>query len=173
MNYEEKYKEALKAVKELREANPSDDGIQNWINDKFPELRKSEDEKIKYEIKVILANTDLSQFALDYTFADMINWLEKHGKQVHGWSKEDERRINRISEFIWKNRKGDTDEIYQQEQDANWLKSIKQRMGWKPTKKQMDALLFVVQHYTPNVTDKLAWDSLKTLEIMYNDLKKL
>lgn len=34
-------------------------------------------------------------------------------------------------------------------------------------------VLFVVRHYTPNVTDKLAWDSLKTLEIMYNDLKKL
>lgn len=44
---------------------------------------------------------------------------------------------------------------------------------WKPSEEQMDALLFVVQHYTPNVTDKLAWDSLKTLEIMYNDLKKL
>ena len=44
------------------------------------------------------------------------------------WSEEDEHRINRISDFIWKNRKGDTDEIYQQEQDANWLKSIKQRI---------------------------------------------
>ena len=45
------------------------------------------------------------------------------------WSEEDERRINRISDFIWKNRKGDTDEIYQQEQDVDWLKSLKQRIG--------------------------------------------
>ena len=48
----------------------------------IPELRKSEDEMIKEEIEVILANTDLSQFALKYTFADMLTWLEKqHGEQ--------------------------------------------------------------------------------------------
>ena len=43
----------------------------------FPELRDSEDKNIKEEIKIILANTDFSQFALDYTFADMVTWLEK------------------------------------------------------------------------------------------------
>jgi len=51
----------------------------------FPQLKESkesEDERIKHEIKIILANTDLSQFALDYTFADMIAWLEKQGEPV-------------------------------------------------------------------------------------------
>lgn len=43
----------------------------------FPELRDSENKNIKEEIKIILANTDFSQFALDYTFADMVTWLEK------------------------------------------------------------------------------------------------
>lgn len=47
MNYEKAFKEALKAVKELQEANPSDDGIQNWVNDNFPELRESEGERIR------------------------------------------------------------------------------------------------------------------------------
>lgn len=37
----------------------------------------------------------------------------------------DNDRIDRICDFIWKNRKGDTDEIYQQEQDVKWLKSLK------------------------------------------------
>lgn len=49
MNYEQRYKEALKAVKELQEANLSDDGIQNWVNEKFPELRENEDERIRKE----------------------------------------------------------------------------------------------------------------------------
>ena len=53
----------------------------NVADEIFPELKESEDEKIKKEIKVILANTNFSQFALDYTFADMIAWLEKQGGQ--------------------------------------------------------------------------------------------
>ena len=40
------------------------------------------------------------------------------------WSKEDSERLLRIHQFIWANRKGDTDEIYQQEQDADWIMSL-------------------------------------------------
>jgi len=39
-----RYDEALKAVKNLREVNPSDEGIQNWVNENFPELKESEDD---------------------------------------------------------------------------------------------------------------------------------
>ena len=53
----------------------------NIADEIFPELKKSEDEKIREEIKVVLANTDLSQFELDYTFADMLEYLEKQGEQ--------------------------------------------------------------------------------------------
>lgn len=44
---------------------------------------------------------------------------------------------------------------------------------WKPTEEQMDALRFVYQHFTPAATDKLAWDSLKTIELMCYNLKEL
>lgn len=40
-------------------------------------------------------------------------------------NEENNKRIDRICEFIWKNRKGDTDEIFQQEQDVKWLQSLK------------------------------------------------
>lgn len=40
-------------------------------------------------------------------------------------SEEDRERLLRIHQFIWANRKGDTDEIYQQEQDADWLMTLK------------------------------------------------
>jgi len=42
----------------------------------FPELKESEDERVREEIKIVLANTDLSKFALDHTFSDMLVWLE-------------------------------------------------------------------------------------------------
>jgi len=53
----------------------------------------------------------------------------KKGEKPTAWSEENGRRIQRISDFIWKNRKGDTDDIYQQEQDVKWLKSLKDRVG--------------------------------------------
>lgn len=59
---------------------------------------------------------------------ECIDWLEKQGKRNPVWSEEDPKRIDYICDFIWKNRKGDTDEIYQQEQDVKWLKSLKQRL---------------------------------------------
>ena len=50
MDYKEKYNRLLDAIKELQKANPSDEGIQNWINDNVPELAESEDERIRKEI---------------------------------------------------------------------------------------------------------------------------
>ena len=49
-NYEKLYQKALEAVKELLSANPSDEGVQNWVYDNFPELIESEDEKIRKEL---------------------------------------------------------------------------------------------------------------------------
>ena len=54
MDYEKKYKQALSRAKsfELPE-------YKNIMASIFPELKKSEDDKIREEIKVVLANTDL------------------------------------------------------------------------------------------------------------------
>ncbi len=133
------------------------------------------DENVKDIILSQLRSDNFSGVLGKSLLKETESWLESLKYRVHlrqEWSEEDEKRINRISDFIWKNRKGDTDEIYQQEQDVNWLKSIRPQKQWKPTKEQMDALLFVVQHYTPKVTDKIAWDSLKTLELMYYEIKQ-
>ena len=61
-----------------------------------------------------------------------------HVKQE--WSKEDSVRLQRIIDFLWHNRKGDTDTIYQQEQDIEWLKSLVFYKKWKPSEKQINAL---------------------------------
>ena len=72
------YDEAIERAKSLLSGNQLSNA---WIYKLLPELKESDDERIKYEIKVVLANTDLSQFALEYTFADMLAWLEKQGEQ--------------------------------------------------------------------------------------------
>ena len=38
--YKIKYNNLVEAIRELGELNPSDEGIQNWINDNVPELKK-------------------------------------------------------------------------------------------------------------------------------------
>ena len=50
MYYERRYNEILAAIKKLQESNPSDEGIQNWINDNVPELCESEDERIRKKL---------------------------------------------------------------------------------------------------------------------------
>lgn len=86
-------------------------------------------------------------------------------EQKH-WNKEDIERISRIADFIWKNRKGDTDEIYKQELDVNWLKSLKDRVAWKPTEDQMKALIAAIgKAYNT--------DNAEILNSLWNDLKKL
>ena len=69
MDYEKKYKNALEAIKKLQEANPSDEGIQNWVNDNFPELKESEDERIRKEI--------IEYIKTGTYHKDWIAWLEK------------------------------------------------------------------------------------------------
>lgn len=93
------------------------------------------------------------------------NKIEKI-EQKPDWNKEDEEMLYSAIEYA---------QTYPAHRNSvvNWLKSLRPQNTWKPSKEQMDALLFVVQHYTPNVTDKLAWDSIKILELMHNDLKKL
>lgn len=83
--YHNNYNVGVPATKEQRELlfQKMKEAGYEWDAEK-KELKKiqknlnwnEEDEKIKYEIEVILANTDFSRFALDYTFADMIDWLK-------------------------------------------------------------------------------------------------
>ena len=88
MDYEQKYKKALKAVKELQENNPSDDGIQNWVNEKFPELFKDEDEKIRKEIKQLIQG----MHDADPRKERWLTWLEKQGTPAR-LSEEEQNRF--------------------------------------------------------------------------------
>ena len=81
MNYENKYKEALKAVKEL-----SDSLDESYLTEElekiFPELKESEGERIrKYLLKLAdRCPEDSIDFMGEVKKEDVIAWLEKHGE---------------------------------------------------------------------------------------------
>jgi hypothetical protein len=77
-NYEQKYKKALEAVKFLQEVNPSDEGIQNWVKDNFPELKESEDERIRKTLIAFFRDWERTKsHCWNVNVSDILTWLEK------------------------------------------------------------------------------------------------
>lgn len=94
----------------------------------------------------------------------------KKGEKPTTWSEEDSARLQRIIDFLWHNRKGDTDTIYQQEQDIDWLKSLKPqpKQDWsKEDKVMLDEIIDFFENGTVKLQHDLSlyasW--LKSLKI--------
>lgn len=81
MDYEQKYNKLVNAIKVLQETNPSDEGIQNWVNDNVPELRESEDEKIRKAIINIFATHKDYEVYFGVSVEDIRVWLERQAEQ--------------------------------------------------------------------------------------------
>ena len=145
MDYKEKYNKLVEAVKVLQEANPSDEGIQNWVNDNVPELRESENEKIRKElIHLVKKSHEQGGYALHKYEADrMIAWLEKQGEQ-NPFDYENAKIVPKdfAPKPIWGDKDDSmfqscigavaTNDYYkgeEKEQIYDWLKSLKQRIG--------------------------------------------
>ena len=98
MNYESKYKEALSFLKDLK-PHMSDYCIEK-LEGFFPELKETEDGKIRKEIIEYI--TRYKDCITDKEYDSWIAWLEKQGEQKSAWSEEDEKltefekELNRI-----------------------------------------------------------------------------
>ena len=81
MNYEEKYKEVFANVKQ--EYNTTKDvERKQWLEKLFPELKESEDEKIRKSlIDLIYKVYTITNYITCAEHEDMLAWLEKQGKQ--------------------------------------------------------------------------------------------
>lgn len=82
-----------------------------------------------------------------------LEWMKGLDKRIElnpkqEWSQEDTKRIQRIHDFIWKNRKGDTDEIFQQEQDANWLMTFVPQPKQELTEEDKEVLNTIISDVT-------------------------
>ncbi len=108
----------------------------------------------------------------DSSYSAEINWLKSLKKRVQPhpkqeWNKEDSERLDRIYKFIWANRKGDTDEIYQQEQDADWLMTLKPQ----PEQAWSEEDDYVYNEILKRVADKKLYEH--DLEYIYTWLKSI
>ena len=93
--------------------------------------------------------------------ADAIAEMQKE------WSEEDETKLRQVEYACMKFYGGDCSHI-------DWLRKVTRTQNtWKPTEEQMEALQYVYRNCNPPLSDKLGWDSIKTLELMYQELKKL
>jgi hypothetical protein len=81
MDYKKKYEKLVDAVKVLRDNNPSDEGIQNWVNDNVPELKDSEDENIREDL-IQWINEFPDTIWRGHYKKDILAWLEKQCKET-------------------------------------------------------------------------------------------
>ena len=194
MTTEQKAKAYDEALEKARKIN-SGEGIPappDWTICEvlFPELKESEDEKIRKEIIKIIRffyGSSLSCKPL-VSEDDMLAWLEKQGQVKESeipqqenktceensnsltnkaWSEEDERILLRlIAHFDWH---GDTRFTKEDCQEAtNWLKSLRPQPHWKPSDEQMTAF----EYYLENIIDDKGVFGHQLVKL-YQDLKKL
>ena len=166
-----RYDKALdRAKKELDTCGSQDCDAARQIFRFFPELKESEDEKIRKEIISALKYANCKG-----VYDKHIAWLEKQGEQnlansaktckdeqKPAWSEEDEsmrvRTIGALSSCL-------LSEVPEEvTKEINWLKSLKERYTWKPSDEQMKCL--------DNVKGSDDHNGY-VLNTLYNDLKKL
>jgi len=132
MDYEKRYNELIDAIKEMLEANPHDEGLQNWVQDNVPELTESEDERIRESAIKLLRRIDSAvKWSQDgYTLGDIIAWLEKQVEQKSDWSDEDCYKVQRICMYLNEAKKYYAD-ITEVRECIEWLKFLKERINYK------------------------------------------
>lgn len=152
MDYEKAYKEALeRAKKELKTCGSMDCDAAKQIFRFFPELKKSDDERIRKEIiSIVKSYRESCVTEGNHRFDNCIAWLEKQGKsytkkdvddawlkgicdakrelekqgeQKPAWSEEDEEQLDRAIYMMEQlDMTKSWDDVY------NWLKSLKDRL---------------------------------------------
>ena len=127
MDYEKKYREVLERATKAKNNASLSKGTIRVLEIIFPELKESEDERIRKTLFETFSN-----FNADGTFwtdtlriskNNVLAWLEKQGKPK--WSEEDDKMFDKIVNFLMSIETlkcADFNIMY------NWLDSIKQRM---------------------------------------------
>ena len=82
MDYEEKYKEALERARKLQKTCDNT-AVIGWCEYIFPELKESENEKIRKALIEMVHDTTYDELWVDYNVhkEEALAWLEKQGEQ--------------------------------------------------------------------------------------------
>lgn len=83
MNYEQKYKEALEKARQFSE-RPLEEDSSSIVEYIFPELKESEDEKIRKAVIEMIHDTPNIECEENYNVRkeDALAWLEKQGEPL-------------------------------------------------------------------------------------------
>ena len=128
------YDEALERYKARQEYECQE--VHEFIEYLFPELKESEDERIR---KALIRYFTLSDDNADYQccgvyYKDIVAWLERKEYKPIEWSEEDESHIKRIIEHF-EGRKKDLKTQWVAElhnKEIDWLKHLKDRVLLQP-----------------------------------------
>ena len=125
-NYEQKYKEAIENFKKIKAANKDNKSLVDFIEFKYPELKESEDDRMKNEI-IDFLRLPHPQFVGKRNHEEWIAWLEKQGERCSiRWSKEDDKMLSSIIDTIDAGENMEITQIY-------WLHSLSQKMKGNET----------------------------------------
>lgn len=170
--YEQKYKEALEKARMSYHTGDYDEDTLEMLEIIFPELKESEDERIRKEITELVMHPTWRTEQEFHRREELVAWLEKQGEQKPAeWSTEDLQMIDEtlyfINEFQKSNRCVDEGDMQNSVTCEKWLKSLKPQPHWKPSEEQMKA-----------VQDAIAREPYgsayaHTLHSLYNDLSQL
>ena len=125
MDYEKAYKDALARMNRAFSDNRCTIG---FVTEIFPELKESDDKKIRKELLHFLNAHIGCSIAPSFCTKDIIKWiayLEKLGEQKPvEWSKEDEEMLSDALDMVeWYIGKNES----KCRKVSNWLKSLKDR----------------------------------------------
>lgn len=128
MDYKERYEMVLETIQEILDSGSESikmSRLRLRLQSVFPELKESEDERIRKDIIAIFKGQ------IPYTSEEdakkYIAWLEKQGEQKSMWTEEDESKVEDIIYFLntAKTHYASTKAL---DDCIDWLKSLKQRM---------------------------------------------
>ena len=115
-----RYDEALERAKKLY--NDGNSPVATTVEEIFPELKESEDERIGKELIEFVKSR--GGFKQEY-----IAWLEKQGKKKYAWDEEDEKMCQETIDWFEKKCFPYALESENPARESiNWLKSIKQKI---------------------------------------------
>ena len=183
MDYKEKFEDFLDKMQGLLDNAKKQGHIIVRVEDlenALTELKEgNDDERIRKSL-IEYFRWNVQQLLNDFSNKDVVAWLEKQGEQKHVDKAEpkshkgsytfdgiDKEILNAAILFAMNSSDEFACNSVAKEDVIDWLKSIKERIGWKPSDEQMIALSEasgIVGMLTPRGMH---------LQSLYNDLKKL
>lgn len=190
-DYEKLYKQALDRAKEWKSGLAGSDSMKpsDCIDDLFPELKVSKDERIRQAIVEHFKKLKEDSW-IKIQIPEILSWLEKQKERE--WTSEEQQMLDNIDESLFMFESGRNAAVKEQiEEERAWLKSLKPQAGMtgydkgyrdgfsaalfnigKPSTSQMDALRVAMNEMRKSNYDSDTNDKLDDLYSWLVEIKK-